>query len=32
VVDGVAIHVSMGFPVDVEPILRLVHDAVAPRD
>jgi TetR/AcrR family transcriptional regulator, transcriptional repressor of aconitase len=31
VVDGVALHVSMGFPVDVEPVLALVRDAVAPR-
>ena len=32
VVDGVALHTSMGFPVDVEPILTLVRDAIAPRD
>ena len=31
VVDGVALHVSMGFPVDVEPVLALVRDAIAPR-
>ena len=31
VVDGVALHTSMGFPVDVEPILTLVRDAIAPR-
>ena len=31
VADGVALHVSMGFPVDVEPVLALVQDAVAPR-
>ena len=32
VADGVALHASMGFPVDVEPILVLVRDAIAPRD
>jgi AcrR family transcriptional regulator len=32
VVDGIALHVSMGFPVDVEPVLALVRDAVAPRE
>ena len=31
-VDGVALHTSMGFPVDVEPILTLVRDAIAPRE
>jgi TetR/AcrR family transcriptional regulator, transcriptional repressor of aconitase len=31
VLDGVALHVSMGFPVDVEPVLALVRDAIAPR-
>lgn len=31
VVDGVALHTSMGFPVDVEPVLALVRDAIAPR-
>jgi AcrR family transcriptional regulator len=31
VVDGVALHVSMGFPVEVDPVLALVRDAVAPR-
>ena len=31
VVDGVALHTSMGFPVDVEPVLTLVRDAIAPR-
>jgi AcrR family transcriptional regulator len=31
VVDGVALHVSMGFLVEVEPVLALVRDAVAPR-
>jgi len=32
VIDGVAVNMSMGFPVDVEPILTLVQDAIAPRD
>lgn len=32
VIDGVAVNMSMGFPVDVEPILALVQDAIAPRD
>jgi AcrR family transcriptional regulator len=32
VLDGVAVNMSMGFPVDVEPILTLVRDAIAPRD
>jgi AcrR family transcriptional regulator len=32
VIDGVAVNMSMGFPVDVEPILTLVRDAIAPRD
>ena len=31
VVDGVALHASMGFPVDVDPVLALVRDAIAPR-
>ena len=31
VVDGVALHASMGFPVDVEPVLALVRDAISPR-
>jgi AcrR family transcriptional regulator len=31
VVDGVALHVSMGFPVDVEPVLALLRDAIGPR-
>jgi TetR/AcrR family transcriptional regulator, transcriptional repressor of aconitase len=30
VLDGVALHVSMGFPVDVEPVLALVRAAIAP--
>lgn len=32
VIDGVAVNTSMGFPVDVEPILTLVRDAIAPRE
>lgn len=31
VIDGVAVNMSMGFPVDVEPVLTLVRDAIAPR-
>jgi TetR/AcrR family transcriptional regulator, transcriptional repressor of aconitase len=31
VLDGVALHVSMGFPVDVEPVLALLQDAIGPR-
>jgi AcrR family transcriptional regulator len=31
VIDGVALHVSMGFPVDVEPVLGLLRDAIGPR-
>jgi TetR/AcrR family transcriptional regulator, transcriptional repressor of aconitase len=31
VVDGVALHVSMGFPIDIEPVLALLRDAIAPR-
>ena len=31
VADGVVLHTSMGFPVDVEPVLALVRDAIAPR-
>jgi AcrR family transcriptional regulator len=31
VLDGVALHVSMGFPVEVEPVLALIRDAIAPR-
>ena len=30
-VDGVAVQVSAGFPVDVEPVLKLVQTAIAPR-
>jgi AcrR family transcriptional regulator len=32
VLDGVALHTSMGFPVEVEPVLALVRDAIAPRN
>jgi AcrR family transcriptional regulator len=32
VLDGIALQTSAGFPVDVEPILRLVADAIAPRE
>jgi len=31
VLDGVALHASMGFPVEIEPVLTLVRDAIAPR-
>jgi AcrR family transcriptional regulator len=31
VLDGIALQTSAGFPVDVEPILHLVADAIAPR-
>jgi TetR/AcrR family transcriptional regulator, transcriptional repressor of aconitase len=31
VLDGVVLQISAGFPVDVEPVLRLVRDVVAPR-
>jgi AcrR family transcriptional regulator len=30
-VDGIALQTSAGFPVDVEPILGLIQDAIAPR-
>jgi AcrR family transcriptional regulator len=30
-VDGIALQTSAGFPVDVEPVLVLLRDAVAPR-
>jgi AcrR family transcriptional regulator len=30
--DGIALQTSAGFPVDVEPLLRLVADAIAPRE
>lgn len=32
VVDGVALQVSAGFPVEIEPVLALVRDAIAPQD
>ena len=31
VLDGVALSVGAGVPVDVEPVIRLVDDAIAPR-
>jgi len=31
VADGIALQTSAGFPVDVEPVLGLVRDAIAPR-
>ena len=31
IVDGIALQISAGFPVDVEPMLGLVRDAIAPR-
>ena len=31
IADGVALQTSAGFPVDVEPVLALVRDAIAPR-
>jgi AcrR family transcriptional regulator len=30
-VDGIALQTSAGFPVDVEPMLGLIRDAIAPR-
>jgi TetR/AcrR family transcriptional regulator, transcriptional repressor of aconitase len=30
-IDGIAVQVSSGFPVDVEPVLELLEDAIAPR-
>ncbi len=29
--DGIAVHVSAGFPVDVDPLLKLVGAAIAPQ-
>ena len=29
--DGVAVQTSSGFPVDIEPVLGLMRDAIAPR-
>ncbi len=31
IVDGVALHTGAGFPVDVEPLLGLIRDAISPR-
>ncbi len=31
IVDGVALHTSAGFAVDVEPLLGLIGDAISPR-
>ena len=31
IADGIALQTSAGFPVDVEPVLGLVRDAIAPR-
>jgi AcrR family transcriptional regulator len=31
VADGIAVQTSSGFPVDIEPVLRLVRDAITPR-
>ena len=31
VVDGIALQTSAGFPVDVEPVLGLIRDAIGPR-
>jgi len=31
IADGIALQTSAGFPVDVEPIITLVRDALAPR-
>jgi len=30
-VDGIGLQTSAGFPVDVEPLLVLIRDAIAPR-
>ena len=30
-IDGIAVQVSSGFPVDVDPVLELLEDAIAPR-
>jgi TetR/AcrR family transcriptional regulator, transcriptional repressor of aconitase len=30
-IDGIAVQVSSGFPVDVEPVLELLEDAIAPQ-
>jgi hypothetical protein len=29
--DGIAVQVSAGYPVEVEPLLRLVSAAIAPQ-
>ena len=31
IADGIALQTSAGFPVEVEPVLELVRDAIAPR-
>jgi AcrR family transcriptional regulator len=31
IVDGIGLQTSAGFPVDVEPLLGLIRDAIAPR-
>jgi hypothetical protein len=31
VVDGFALQTSAGFPVEIQPMLRLIRDAIAPR-
>jgi TetR/AcrR family transcriptional regulator, transcriptional repressor of aconitase len=31
IIDGIAVQVSSGFPVDVQPVLELLEDAIAPR-
>ncbi len=31
IADGIALQTSAGFPVDVEPVLGLIRDAIAPR-
>ena len=31
VADGIAVQTSSGFPVDIEPVLGLVRDAITPR-
>jgi hypothetical protein len=29
--DGVAVHVTAGYPVDTEPLLKLVSAAISPQ-
>jgi hypothetical protein len=31
VIDGVVLHVAAGIEIDVEPVIRLANDAIAPR-